>query len=172
MLPFLQVPPELLQHLFSGTTPQSRRFLHKIRQYNAAFAFTSLGKRGPWVFRIQGQLSHYSSALCPDRNQIPSYAQLYTSNYPDAINAEIQFRVTPGLNKHLYNLPSVNEVAMILPGDGSTTDYRDIIVTKRNPEGKPLRRIHEGHPAYTPLHYVILFPFGENGWHSKIPLRS
>ncbi|KIK55405.1 hypothetical protein GYMLUDRAFT_175616, partial [Collybiopsis luxurians FD-317 M1] len=26
------------------------------------------------------------------------------------------------------------------------------------------------HPAYAPLHYVLLFPFGEPGWHEQFQL--
>lgn len=30
--------------------------------------------------------------------------------------------------------------------------------------------MHDGHPAYAPLHYVLLFPYGDHGWHKDIPL--
>ncbi|CAG8614963.1 6624_t:CDS:2 [Gigaspora rosea] len=42
---------------------------------------------------------------------------------------------------------------------------RDIILRLR---GGPLECIHEGHPAYLPLHYVLLFPYSELGWHSEL----
>jgi hypothetical protein len=32
----------------------------------------------------------------------------------------------------------------------------------------PRLRISEDHPAYAPLQYVLLFPYGENGWHSDL----
>ena len=35
-----------------------------------------------------------------------------------------------------------------------------------------LQRIPEIHPAYAPLHYIFMFPKGEDGWHPFIPLRS
>jgi hypothetical protein len=31
-----------------------------------------------------------------------------------------------------------------------------------------LERINEGHPAYLPLHYVLLFSYGELGWHEGL----
>ncbi|KAL1698102.1 hypothetical protein EV121DRAFT_180942, partial [Schizophyllum commune] len=63
-LPPLQRPPLLLQNLFDSDTQQARAFRKNIRQYNNAFAFTSLGVqhdrhintsgRSAWVFRIHG----------------------------------------------------------------------------------------------------------------------
>ena len=70
-----------------------------------------------------------------------------------------------------YNLPTANdEVAAIIPGDGSEerSDHRDIILRLR---GGGLKRISNLHPSYSTLHYVLLFPHGEDGWHSAIPAR-
>ena len=47
------------------------------------------------------------------------------------------------------------------------TLYRDIVVKYRKPKygRKELFEINENHPAYDPLHYVLLFPRGETtGW--------
>ncbi|CAG8632591.1 37544_t:CDS:1, partial [Gigaspora margarita] len=35
-----------------------------------------------------------------------------------------------------------------------------------------LKHISDLHDAYTPLHYVLLFPRGEDGCHPKIPIRT
>ena len=35
-----------------------------------------------------------------------------------------------------------------------------------------LQRISEIHPSYDPLHYVLLFPNGDDGWHVDVPLIS
>ena len=83
--PFPPLPQELL-HLFDGTSPHSLEFKTNIHQYNATFAFTSLGANfdhsvftgtGPYSFWISGQLYHWISALLPIPNQAPSFAQLY-----------------------------------------------------------------------------------------------
>jgi len=69
-----------------------------------------------------------------------------------------------------YNLPTSDEIAVILPGDGTPEgDKRDIILRRK---GGGLKRISECHPTYSPLHYVLLFPKGELGWHWDIPLRE
>ena len=33
-----------------------------------------------------------------------------------------------------------------------------------------MQRISETHPSYDPLHYVLLFPKGDDGWHIDISL--
>ena len=71
-----------------------------------------------------------------------------------------------------YNLPNANEeVAAIIPGDGSEerSNHRDIVL---HLSGRGLRRISQLHPSYSSLHYVLLFPYGEDGWHNDIPAQA
>ena len=66
-------------------------------------------------------------------------------------------------DQRTYNLPTANEIALILPGDGTkTSGMRDVIVRFKSSDA--LMQINECHPAYLPLHYVLLFPYGELGW--------
>jgi hypothetical protein len=61
-----------------------------------------------------------------------------------------------------YDLPSVDEIAVVIPGDGTQyTDSCDIVLT---PRSGSLHRINDAHPAYACLHYVLLFPWGSLGW--------
>jgi hypothetical protein len=69
-----------------------------------------------------------------------------------------------------YNAPVVDEIAAIIPSDGTDADMTCDIILHR--VGGPLQRISETHPAYTPLHYVLLFPYGECGWHVAIPFHN
>lgn len=98
----------------------------------------------------------------------------------------VRLHVDPRTDGRRYNLPTVDEIAVLLPGDGSVpTDHRDIILRKR---GGGLQRICEGHPSYHALHYVLMFPHGEyqpyllptslnadvpttgeSGWHNNMP---
>ena len=95
--------------------------------------------------------------------------QLYT-NQPQP---QIALRLTLQSNtdQRRYNLPTANEIAVLLPDqsnvDGNT--YRDIILHLKD---GPLQRISEIHPLYLPLHYVLLFPYGELGWHPHIELMN
>lgn len=102
------------------------------------------------------------------------YAAIYKhayealADYGDVKDVSVRLRVMPGQDRRRYNLPSADEVAVILPGDGSQSDKRDIILRKRMPEGLSLYRISDLHPAYEPLHYVLLFPHGEHGWYPAL----
>ncbi len=69
-----------------------------------------------------------------------------------------------------YNAPVVDEIAAIIPSDGTDADMTHDIILHR--VGGPLQCISKTHPAYTPLHYVLLFPYGEGGWHVAIPLHN
>jgi len=60
-----------------------------------------------------------------------------------------------------YEMPNSKELAMLIVGDITTENYkRDIIVSTRK---KGLQHISIFHPAYMPLQYPLLFPYGERG---------
>ena len=107
------------------------------------------------------------------------YVELYKQAYQimrdkpaeehDTVAMRLHAERTQDLRR--YNLPTANdEVAAIIPGDGSEarSDHRDIVLRLR---GGGLRRISHLHPSYSTLHYVLLFPHGEDGWHDKIPIQ-
>jgi hypothetical protein len=228
VLPSLRDPPLILKALLERNDQQGKDFREKIWKYNRAFAFTSLhvtedhsvneGRRGPPIFRIQGELHHRGGPLFPAADCSPKYAQLYfydpqaaldhrrhqnSGLNPDTLHTlqdmllnhhqyasiyrhayeilehydpdddvSIRLRVAPGHDHHRFNLPTADEVAVILPGvDGINMQFmhRDIILQNRAGE---LQIISDLHPAYVPLYYVLLFPYGENGWHPALKLHS
>ncbi|KAJ7576227.1 hypothetical protein C8J56DRAFT_800476, partial [Mycena floridula] len=67
----------------------------------------------------------------------------------------IRLQLHPGLDRRTYNLPTADEVAVILPGETYDADYRDILLRTRQ---GALHQISESHPAYAPLQYPLLFP--------------
>ncbi|KAJ6587606.1 hypothetical protein DFH09DRAFT_909703, partial [Mycena vulgaris] len=70
----------------------------------------------------------------------------------------IVIRCEKGTDARRYNEPTANEVAVILPGDGSIApDYRDIILHYRNGPNA-MKRIYETNPSYQPMVYVLFFP--------------
>ena len=74
-------------------------------------------------------------------------------------------------DRHCYNLPTEaasNELAIILPGDGDQFDRGPDIFLNRH-SGTPWVRISDINPFYLPLHYVLLHPTGQPGWHPRIP---
>ena len=82
----------------------------------------------------------------------------------------MRIHLQQGADARRYNLPTVEEIAAIVPGDGSqaTGVDRDIIV---HLQGGGLCCISNLHPSYLPLHYVLFFPRGKEGWHLDIPLQ-
>jgi hypothetical protein len=106
------------------------------------------------------------------------YAPLYKQAYqvmrqkaPEEqtdVHARMHFR--QGTDGRRYNIPTADEIAVIIPGDGSeeVSDKRDILRL----QGGELKRISQLSHAYSTLHYVLLFPSGEEGWHLDIPLSQ
>lgn len=82
----------------------------------------------------------------------------------------IRLLADPTRDQRRYNLPTVSEIAAIVPGDGTqVTDSRDIVLHRRT---GPLQRIHDGHRSYACLHYVLFFPHGEDGWHWDLTMHQ
>jgi len=82
-------------------------------------------------------------------------------------NANISLRLKmvdlPHYDSRRYNRPTVNEIAVIMVGSGEeATVGRDIVLQARS---NRLQRIRETHSSYNPVRYLLLFPFGEQGWH-------
>ncbi len=69
-----------------------------------------------------------------------------------------------------YNVSTADEVAALMVGDGSeAVDRRDVVLTQ---QAGPFQRISKLHVGYMALHYPLLFPYSEDGWHSNIPLNG
>lgn len=87
LLPPYKPPPEpLLSLLIGNDHALSTHFYDNIRCYNSMFAMTSMGVnvinsindgRGPYVFKISGQLCHRIGSLLPKPDTKPEYCQLY-----------------------------------------------------------------------------------------------
>ena len=94
-----------------------------------------------------------------------------TANIPPEQDCKILLRFDKGCDRRRYNLPGAGsrEIAVIIPGqDDMVTDPRDIILYRK---GGGLKHINEMSPMYQALHYVLLFPTGQLGWHPNIELN-
>ena len=93
-LQLLPDPPEYLKNLLASTDTQGRRFKDNLRQYNAAFAFTSLScdivsagdrannnRGGLNIFQIHGALCYRHGPLTAVKGSEPSYASSILSPY-------------------------------------------------------------------------------------------
>ncbi|OMP10359.1 hypothetical protein COLO4_04570 [Corchorus olitorius] len=70
----------------------------------------------------------------------------------------------------MYNPPTAMEiVALILDDIGHNYDGRDVIVQHR---GHSFQRINDLHPLYMAMQYPLLFPYGQDAFHSNIPFSQ
>ena len=81
----------------------------------------------------------------------------------------IRLHVNLQQDQRTHNLPIAEEIAVIIPEEEMyhAIDNRDVVLQAR---GGRLKRISQNSPSYAALHYVLLFPKGENGWHPRIPI--
>ncbi|CAG8739608.1 17479_t:CDS:2 [Gigaspora rosea] len=89
----------------------------------------------------------------------PKYQQAYeilsqeSNEITPGTDLSVLLHFNTATDRRRYNLPSSSEVAVILPGNELAPEaMRDIILRLR---GGSLERLHEGHPAYLPLHYPL-----------------
>ena len=104
---------------------------------------------------------------------VPLYKQVYQIMQETPPELQSNFQMTLVLQQgddcHQYNLPTVDDVAAMIPGTGEEDiDYNRDIVLHYN-HGS-LQQISHLHPLYTPLHYILLFPTGDQGWHRNIDI--
>ena len=82
------------------------------------------------------------------------------------LNPRMELICATGADRRRHNVPVANEVAMIIPDEYGLASVRDIVLAHRNNANESeYHAICSNHAAYTPLHYTLLFPYGEHGWH-------
>ncbi|CEG78833.1 hypothetical protein RMATCC62417_13376 [Rhizopus microsporus] len=119
-LQLLPDPPQYLKDLLERTDTQGRHFKDNLRQYNAAFAFTSLGcdivsaeernvnnsRGGLNAFQIHGALCYCQRPLLPVEDNASLYAQLYI--YDPSYTAQRRTERNENLeNENIENLSTV-----------------------------------------------------------------
>jgi len=90
------------------------------------------------------------------------------------LNPQLRLVLEKGADRRRENLPTSEEVAVIIPDEYSDPSHRDIVLAERSDSTDRPRchRINATHAAYMPLHYVLLFPRGDHGWHYQLRLRG
>ncbi|KAL3618575.1 hypothetical protein CASFOL_037657 [Castilleja foliolosa] len=94
-LPFPLYLPTSLKHLFEDSL-----FMDNVRAYNNMFSMTSFGARiddvvndgrGPYVFKVSGQVSHWIGSICPPVGDGPRFLQLYIYDTDNEISNRLRF---------------------------------------------------------------------------------
>jgi hypothetical protein len=84
----LAPPPEPLRRLLTGNEADAKNFCQRIRSYNNALTFTSVGanldtsvaQHGNYTYRFRGEFYNRMGSLLPQPHEVPKFAQLYISD--------------------------------------------------------------------------------------------
>jgi hypothetical protein len=133
----------------SGTSEESKHFLHNIRKYNSCFNMTSFGTSTVaepgfmTTFKIQGQIYHKAGSLLPLPDKTPSLLQIY---FVGDEEREVDQRCTniPGTRRHIVlNLQRFLHQNNLLVNifktsldKMSTDEYKVVIRADRRPVGE------------------------------------
>nr|CAG8665212.1 11694_t:CDS:2 [Entrophospora candida] len=191
--------PLVLQSLFSSQDDIAKHFCDKIRLYNSAFTFTSVGVKldnelanataGVYTFHVQGSIYHQIGSLLPEPGSEPHYLQMYVWDTENELHHQISTLSDSGLDptiiqslkvvlderldQRTHNVPTASQVAAIWIDDDVPSDAiqkRDIVLHTQTHQ---LIHISEFIGCYDPLAYPLLFPHGEQGWTPcQIPYKN
>lgn len=78
------------------------------------------------------------------------------------LNPQMRLIIEKSADRQWENLPTSNEVTLILPDEYGDKGPGDIVLVYRSDEnGELFHRINQKHAAYMPLRYMLLFPYGK-----------
>ncbi|GJV82619.1 DNA helicase, partial [Tanacetum coccineum] len=190
-MPLTPDPPVFIQQLLRNS-----HFMEHVRAYNQMFSMTSFGEkiddsvnrgRGPYVFKVSGQIYHWIGSLCPEEGTLNPEIVKGLIHVLDEHNGLVRlFRTArdkcsageiPGFKIRLYNkggirgyeLPTSDILGGIIFEDGpnSRTDF-DVIIEFR---GGPPQRINKLHQSYMSLQFPLLFIFSQPGFYPDLVLK-
>jgi hypothetical protein len=79
------------------------------------------------------------------------------------MDLKLRLIVSRTKDAHRYNVPTADEVVTLMVGDGfEVIDRPDVILAQ---QAGLFQHIFELHVGYMALHYPLLFPYDEDGWH-------
>jgi hypothetical protein len=90
------------------------------------------------------------------------------------LNPQMRLIIESGADRRRENLLTSNEVIALIPDEYTDASRRDLVLTVREAgrERPQMRTVNITHAAYMPLHYVLLFPYGDPGWHYGLQLQD
>jgi hypothetical protein len=153
----LRPPPQPLESLMSGITPESKHFLDNIRKYNSCFQMTSFGASEEVfesgfmpTFKVQGQVYHRVGSLLPPSNEEHKFLQIYfmgderkevqqrCKNMP-GVRVDIVKKLQQMLHQHNIYVDFFKTALQRMPSD----KYKVVIRADKKPEGEHERRFNE-----------------------------
>ena len=91
------------------------------------------------------------------------------------LNPQMRLILKKGADKRRENLPTADEVAVIIPDESGDAGPRDVVLSIRTTSlglQPKFTRIPPTHASYMPLAYPLLFPQGDYGFHYGLGLRD
>ncbi|KAK6026601.1 hypothetical protein OSTOST_07420 [Ostertagia ostertagi] len=169
-LNFFESFPEELRVLFvRGPEPSEevrrvwKNFHENIRSFNSALAMASMGAqvdalqgRGPYCYRIHGQIYHRLGPLHPRVGEPRQYGQIYI------LDTELAAQQRLGNARNIIYVGEDNDV----PAN------RSLAVHLRGTAEDQLINIRDIDKICDPLTYPLLFPTGAGGWEPGLRNRE
>nr|GFA22432.1 helitron helicase-like domain-containing protein [Tanacetum cinerariifolium] len=163
-------PPAGINEVF-----KNKGFQENIRAYNQMIAMTSFGaciddsvnrRRGPYVFKISGQIYHWIGSLCPEPGNPPRLFRAARDRVESGDVLEFHIRLFSAVGAREYDLPTSGTLGAIMfeNGPNTRTDY-DVIIESR---GGFSQRVNKLHPLYMSLQFPLLFVYGEPGFYLQM----
>ncbi|CAJ0643332.1 9279_t:CDS:2 [Entrophospora sp. SA101] len=125
--------PLVLQSLFSSQDDIAKHFHDKIRLYNSAFTFTSVGVKldnelanataGVYTFRIQGSIYHQIGSLLPEPGSEPHYLQMYVWDTENKLYHRINTLSDSGLDPTIIQ-KNIKNLSMVIHANIPGLDQR------------------------------------------------
>lgn len=90
------------------------------------------------------------------------------------LNPQMKLLLELGADWCRSNLPTTDEVAIIIPNEYKQGGFRDIVLAYQSPEenNNQYHTISSNSAAYMPLHYMLFFPRGDLKWHWALTLQD
>ncbi|CAG8586798.1 2366_t:CDS:2, partial [Dentiscutata heterogama] len=198
LAPLDNAPPSILSLLTENSPMTGEPYLKQIWLFNSVFAFISIeasidphlanSANGVYTYRVQGAIYHRIGSMLPVENCTPKFLQIYI--YDGNFEAELSYRHIfhsagqfvregqpvvlkilsgQGYDVWHYNCSTANEVAVLMIDDSTINSGRNILL--RTNQGQ-LQQISECYAAYDALQYLLLFSYGQLGWHHNIPYST
>ena len=118
--------------------------------------------------------------MCAHHTYTPIYQHAHEIlQMYDVPDYTVKLCVVPENDPRHYNLPTADEVGVILP-EGNDFQLDFVLYLRPQHYHNPSDNIDhlqphyisEGHAAYASLHYVLFFPYGEPGWYYKFCVQG
>ena len=154
-----------IRHLIGSLLPVTRQVLNSVKYIHQS-ADAQLDTRMTVYSSVNHVMLRELQSILHSMN--PFVQQFKSAGEATASGNELELIIRADIgdvDRRRYNLPNAaGEVAALLPGEPIAAP-QDIVIQHRSNQ---LQRIAESNAAYDPLHFPLMFPHGETGWHLQI----